>query len=197
MGLYFLWLAWLNSGRRVRLVSGGSDAAALGAGLAGLVLVGPMELLAPESAFLVYGSTAWGMLLVMYGLIVSLVVLVQPPSIVLYNVAFPQVRTLVAQALESLEVETRWAGATVFVPSLGVEFSVDAFGSMRNTLLVATHSYQNLDGWWRLERILRSRLPDVVVGWNPRGPLFAGLACGLLGWCAWSAVYIPALLASK
>ena len=65
---YVLVLGLLNLRRRPFLTSGGCDLTALGIALSGLMFVGPMELLRPESATRSFGNYVWLFLLLFYWL---------------------------------------------------------------------------------------------------------------------------------
>lgn len=164
LGLYLLYLGWLNVRRTPSLVSGTIDTASLGFGLCGVVLVGPFELLAPEEAFLVYSVYAWPMLLVMYSLIVLLIVLLQPPSLILYNVSLEQSQEVLNAAVEKMDSNVQWTGNTLVWPAMGVELTVESFTALRNTKLTGSNVYQNFEGWFRLAQTLQSQLAKVSTG---------------------------------
>ena len=65
LAIYLLLLGAINLSRRPFLITGARDLAALGVAVAGLVVVGPVELLLPEDAIHVYQSYVWLLLVVM------------------------------------------------------------------------------------------------------------------------------------
>lgn len=194
LGLYALFIGMLNLRRRPVVVSGGRDTAALGIGVLGLVLIGPIELLAPEGAFEVYGRIAWAMLLVMYSLTVTLIILLQPPALVVYNLSLADARKVLSRTLEILGCESRWAGNSMVLPALGVELHVESLAGMRNTKLVGTSVHQSLEGWYRLEQALNQAVQVADVPRNPRGVWFLVAGLLLLAAALYGAVQEPAML---
>jgi hypothetical protein len=89
--------------------------------------------------------------------------------LILYNITSDQLRPLLAELLPQLDPETRWAGDSVALPTLGVQFHIDSMGAMRNISLVAAGSTQSSAGWRLLESKLAEALERVEVGRNPRG----------------------------
>ena len=92
LSVYFLMLGILNLYGRPFVTTGARDAAALGIGISGLVIAGPMELFFPEAAASQYGSFVWILLISFYGLCVSLIVLLMRSRIVIYNTSLEQLR---------------------------------------------------------------------------------------------------------
>ena len=69
--VYLLLLGVMNLRGRPLVTTGARDAAALGIGLVGFVIAGPMQLFFPEGAASRFGGWVWLMLIVFYGLCVS------------------------------------------------------------------------------------------------------------------------------
>jgi hypothetical protein len=168
LAAYVLLLAIVNARRRPFLTSGGSDLAALGAALSGLVFVGPLELFRPEAATREFGNYIWLALLVFYWLWVILVVLVSRPRLVVYNINVEELRPVLAEVAGRLDSEARWAGNHLTLPGLGVQLHLDSFDAMRNVSLVSSGGKQNVDGWRRLARELRGSLAPLRTKSNPR-----------------------------
>ena len=166
---YLLLLALVNLRRRPFLTTGGSDLAALGVALSGLVFVGPLELFRPEAATAEFGNYIWLFLLVFYWLWVLLVVLLARPRLVIYNVSAEELHPVLAEAAARLDPDSRWAGNSLALPNLGVQLHLESFDLMRNVSLASSGSRQNLDGWRRLARELATALRPVRVKPNPRG----------------------------
>ena len=59
LAAYLLLVGMVNLRRRPFLTSGGSDLAALGLALTGLVFVGPLDFLRPEPATAEFGNYVW------------------------------------------------------------------------------------------------------------------------------------------
>lgn len=189
LALYFLAVGLMNFSRRPRVVSGTRDTAALGFATAGLLLVGPIELLLPALPVRIT-AYVWLLLLVLYVLIVSLVVLLLAPRIVVYNVNYEQIRPALAETVNQLDPDARWAGGSVSLPRLHVEFFLDDYPFIRNVSLVSTGAPQSYAGWRLLERTLRSQLRESVEtrpnAWGV-GVLVTALAIlGRMGWLIYS-----------
>ena len=96
LAIYFLLLGSLNLSRRPFVTSGTRDAAALGIGIGGFVIAGPIELFLPEAATVRMGVWGWPTCIAFYVLCLSLAVLLMRPRIVIYNVTFEQLRPSLA-----------------------------------------------------------------------------------------------------
>lgn len=179
LALYALVLAAVNLSRRPFLINSARDTAALGMALAGMILVGPFELLAPDIAFDQFQWMAWLMLGALYGLVVTLIILLQRPALVIYNLSLDQLRPVLAELLAAVEPDPRWAGNTVALPSLGVELHVESFPAMRNIRLYSVGDFQSFSGWRRLETALEERLAGVETQPSYRGLAFLSLGIGL------------------
>ena len=89
---YALVLALVNARRRPFLTSGGSDLAALGVAISGLMFVGPLELFRPDAATREFGNYIWLFLLSLYWLGLVLVLLLARPRLVIYNTSSEELR---------------------------------------------------------------------------------------------------------
>jgi hypothetical protein len=185
LALYLLVLGLINFSRRPVVVSGARDMAALGVAILGLLIVGPAELLFPRLPGELTGYF-WLLLLFIYGLLLTLGVLLSAPRIVVYNVTLDQLRSVLSETVNELDPEVRWAGGSLSLPRLHVELYLDDGPSVRNVSLIATSSTQSYAGWRTLEKALRERLRATVE--NPPnawglGVLIAALCLAArMGW---------------
>ncbi len=177
LAVYLVLLGLTNLRRRPLVVSGSRELAALGVALAGLLVIGPMQLFLPDATALRFGRWVWPLLLAFYGLTLTLWALMARPRLVVFNIRPSELRPILGEMAQALDSEARWAGDSLALPSLGVQLRLESFPSMRNVSLVANSDTQSFSGWRRLERSLRSVLAGVEVGPNPRGVgmLLAGL----------------------
>jgi hypothetical protein len=194
LALYGLLLGILNLGRRPFVLSSARDTIALGVGLSGLMMIGPIELIAPENAVRSYGPYVWLMLAMLYSLVVTLVVLVQRPGIVIYNVSLDAFRPALARVVEALEPDPRWAGTTLMLPSQGIELHVETFAPLSNIRLTSVGDQQSTSGWMRLEYALRQALGQVEVRPQPIGAAFVLLAVLLAGSVSYSVAQDPVVV---
>lgn len=178
LSVYLLLLGVINLSRRPLVTNGARDAAALGVGISGLIVVGPMELFLPEDTLNRLGPVAWLLLLAFYGMCLTLFVLLMRPRLVIYNIRPDQVRPILAELVNQLDSKSRWAGECLIMPSLGLQLHVEASPAMRNVQLVATGPHQSYEGWSRLERALTAELREIRGARNPYG--FSLVSFGLL-----------------
>jgi len=169
LSVYLLLLGVINLSRRPLVTNGARDAAALGVGVAGLIVVGPMELFLPEATVWRLGALAWLLLLAFYGMCLTLLVLLMRPRLVIYNIRHDQVRPLLADLVSQLDSKSRWAGECLIMPGLGVQLQLEASPTMRNIQLVAAGPHQSYEGWYKLERALTAELRGIQCARNPYG----------------------------
>ena len=199
VAIYLLLLGAINLTRRPLLVSASRDAAVLGLALSGLVIVGPIALLFPETAASHFGPNGlkyvWAMLVALYGLGLVLVLLIQRPRLVIYNISVDQLRPILAELVDRLDPEARWAGDSLVLPSLGVQLHLDNTPWMRNVSLVSAGPKQDYQGWARLEAALAAVLRQAEVPRNPRGVTLMSIGVFLVGALAWCIVRDPQAIA--
>ena len=190
LAVYLMLLGAINLARRPLLVSGARDAAALGLALSGLVIVGPLSLGFPDLLALRLGPGGvryvWIALVALYGLCLVLVILVLRPRLVIYNIPVDQLRPILAELVDLLDPQARWAGDSLVLPALGVQLHLDNTAWMRNVSLVSAGPKQDEGGWGRLESALRAALGGVEVPRNPRGVTLMSLGLFLGGVLAWT-----------
>src|SRR5690606_36270803 len=107
-----LLLGLIHLTRRPFMTSRARDAAALGVAISGFLLVGPMQLFMPQAAAERFGGYVWLLLLTFYSLVLSLTVLLMRPRLIIYNIPRDQLRAILAQVLNGLDPDVRWAGDT-------------------------------------------------------------------------------------
>ena len=169
LATYLLVLGAINLSSRPLLTTGSRDAAALAIALAGLVVVGPMELFLVEEAAVLYGGWVWAIMLAAYSLTVLLVILLLRPRLVVYNITLDQLRPLLADVVARLDGEARWAGESVVMPQLGVQLHLDASPLVKNVQLVSSGQQQSLVGWRQVEKGLAAALSRTRTSPNPYG----------------------------
>jgi hypothetical protein len=187
LAVYLLLIGILNLSRRSFVVSGIRDAAALGLALSGFVIVGPIELCMPEAASVRFGPYVWVLLLAFYALCLMLGLLLLRPRLIVYNISADQLRAVLADLLDQLDSEARWAGDVLIMPGLGVQLHLDNLAAMRNVSLTSVGSSQDYLGWHRLESALAAALSRAPPKRNTRGAflvaagsaIILGLACAV------------------
>ena len=111
---------------------------------------------------------------------VWLAVLLARPRLIIYNLSGEELRPLLAETARAIDPQSRWAGDSLSLPTLGVQLHVETSHAKRNASLVASGAKQNLAGWRMLATQLHRRVHGLQVARNPRGLSFMVLACLLL-----------------
>ena len=197
VAMYMLLLGAINLSRRPLLVSGLRDTAALAVAISGLIVIGPMELLFPVEAAIVYGPYIWLLLLALYVMCVMLWLLMLRPRLVIYNITADKLRPILAEVVDRLDAEARWAGDSLTLPTLGVQLYVDGFMALRCVSLVSAGGCQNHAGWRRLETALESALAREKVARNPRGISLIGVGLLLILAVVWAIAQNPQAVAQS
>jgi hypothetical protein len=172
---YLVVLGIVNLASRPLVTTGARDAATLAIALAGLVVVGPMELFLVEEAAALYGGWVWGIMLVAYALVVLLLVLLLRPRLIVYNIALEQLRPLLADVVARLDSDARWAGESLVMPRIGVQLHLEAAPLLNNVQLVSSGNAQSLAGWRQLESELATALRRTRTTAHPVGVSLLGL----------------------
>jgi len=193
--IYFLMIGAINLSRRPFLVTGTRDAAALGLALSGFLLVGPIELFFPGALAVRFGPFVWLLMLAFYAMCLVLILLLLRPRLVIYNISVDQLRAVLAQLVDQLDTDARWAGDSLVLPGLGVQLHIDNLSLLRNVSLVATGPHQDYLGWRRLELALRAALSRVEVARNRRGAILVGVGVVVVLWLIAAIAHDPQAVA--
>jgi len=199
VAIYFFLLGVINLSRRPVVVSGGRDAAALGLAVSGLVFVGPMALLFPASVAAHFGPWGtkylWLMFVGLFACCLVFLLLTLRPRLVIYNISTGQLRPILAELVERIDPEARWAGDCLCLPGLGVQLHLEGVGWMRNVSLVSAGPKQDYQGWSRLQAEISAALRSVETPWNIAGLLLLCTGNILVIWLAWAIVHNPQAIA--
>jgi len=196
ISIYLLLIGRVNLARRPFLTTGMRDLLTLAIAVGGLAVVGPLRLFMPTSLAGYLGVWIWAPLISLYGLCALLAVLLTRPRLIVYNVTLEQLRPVLESLASQLDADHRWAGASLVLPNLGVQYVLESAPAMRNVQLIAAgDAGQDLNGWRRLELELRVALRDVRVEPNPRGWSFLVFGVLLAAMLLYSVNERPAELA--
>ncbi len=179
LSVYLLMVGLINLSGWPFVTTGTRDTAALGIGIIGLVVAGPMELFFPEEAASQFGGKVWLLLIAFYGLCVSLIVLLLRSRIVVYNITGEQLKPILTQVAMQIDKKSRWVGDSLLVPDIQVHLHLESVDWLRNVQLVAGGNRQSFEGWRLLEKELRLALRSSRVRPNLLGFLLL-LASGSL-----------------
>ena len=163
LAVYLLLIGILNLRRRPFVTSGARDAAAVGIGISGLMMAGPMELFMPQAAAAQYGSLVWVMMLSFYGLMVSLTVLLMRVRIVAYNITIEQLRPILTKIAMQFDKSSRWSGDGLLIPEKEIHLHLEPALWNRSVQVTASGVSQSYEGWNELEDELRKAVETVEV----------------------------------
>jgi hypothetical protein len=197
LAVYLMLLGFVNVSARPFVTNGARDAAALGVGIGGLVIAGPMELFLPEATAFRFGALVWVVLLVFYGLCLTLFVLLMRPRLVVYNIGRDEIRPLLANLVADLDRDARWAGESLTMPKLGVQLCVETFAPMRIVQLVSAGPRQSYEGWRKLESVLAESLKEARGSRNSIGVTLVGLGVLLAIICTFCMVHDAEMVAQS
>ena len=182
LAVYLLVMGSVNLARRPFVSTGSRDAAALGLSIVGFAVVGPMELFFPEEAASEFGGVwfVWLLMLSLYALGLMLLLLLMRPRLIIYNASSEELRPALARAVERLDQKAMWAADSLVLPTIGVQFHIDAYGAMRTAQLVSSGVRQNYLGWRNLERTLVEELKGTRSQRNPFAFLLVAVGLAML-----------------
>jgi hypothetical protein len=172
LALYFFALAAINSGRRPRMLTGQEDLTAIALGLIGFVMVGPLLYILPIDALAFWGFYTWFFLALLYALVVWFLGAVFRFRVVVYNINAGELKSILEKVGQELDSEARWAGNSLSLPTLGIQFYMTRFSLLRNTSLQSCGPDQDLQGWLRFEKSLHNTLMQHHSEKNNRVPIF-------------------------
>jgi hypothetical protein len=198
LAVYLLLMGLLNLARRPFLTTAPRDIAALGVALAGLILIGPIELFFTRHLavpFIDHMWLFWSLVGSLYLSTLTLVILMARPRISLHNISLEEARRAVADAAQTVDPQACWTGNSLVLPSLGVELALDEFQPLRSVALVSIGRHQSYRGWKLLEAALASSLRGREVPPNPAGVSFVLMGLLLSGVILFRWVSDPAAVA--
>jgi len=92
---------------------------------------------------------------------------------------------VLAEVVARLDPESRWAGESLAMPQLGVQLHIDTTTMMKNVQLVASGPQQDVRGWRRLERELKTALRRANGTPNPYGVSLVMFGVGIAAVVTW------------
>jgi hypothetical protein len=185
LGIYLLVVGLINLGRRPVVVTGTRETLALGLAVAGLVIVGPMQLFMPQDAAARFGWAVWVLLVLFYALCLTLAVMLSRSRLIVYNISLDALRPKLFEAAQRLDHDATASGAALSMPQMRVQLQLEHYPPMHNTSLVATPGAQSASGWRQVEIALRRALQDV-----PATPRTRGLLLLLIGTAILTALWL-------
>jgi len=184
LAAYLLLLGFLNLRRRPIVMSGARDSLLLGLGLFGLVLIGPLELLLPESTAFRFGGYVWLMLGCFYLLSLVLLTMMGQPRIVIYNSNTEAVRQALSRVAREMDEEARWAGDSVVLPTIGMQLCMQQYVTLRNVQLRSIGNDPCFAAWSVLQKNLQRNLKQSPSDRGACGSAFVMFAMAIMAMIA-------------
>ena len=178
LAAYLLMLGAVNLSRRPLVISGTRDWAALGVGVSGLMIIGPIELFFSTMLMRSDGPIFWLLVLGLYGSGWMMLVLHAKPRIVVYNATEDDLRDAAETVSRQIDPAAHWVGDTLMMPDAETQLVLEPFAAMRNLSLAPTGESLNLSLWRQMHLGLRRALRDSQTAPSLHG--FFLLATGVL-----------------
>lgn len=163
LAVYLATLGLLSMRGRPFVTTGARDIGALGIGIVGLVMVGPLELFLPEGPAIHFGGWVWLLLVVFYGLCISLIVLLLRPRLVIYNISMDQLRPLLTEIAKTMDSKSRWTSDSMIIPNRTIHFHLESVDWLNNVQIISTGNRQSFEGWRELELRLREATRTIQI----------------------------------
>ena len=198
VAIYLVLLGVINLARRPLVVSGGATrrhwVGRFRAGLRGAD--GPAFSRERGGPFRAGGHKyLWLMFIGLLAICLIMVLLILRPRLIIYNISVDQFRPILAEVVERMDADARWAGDCLFLPGLGVQLHLESFGWMRNVSLVSSGPKQDYQGWSRLGVELAAALRGIEVPRNLAGLMLLSVGnVSILG-LAWAIIRDPQAIA--
>jgi len=137
----------------------------------------------------------WLMFVGLFATCLVMVLLVLRPRLIIYNISVNHFRPILAEVVERMDTDARWAGDCLYLPGLGVQLHLESSGWMRNVSLVSSGPKQDYQGWSRLERELSAALRGIEVPWNLAGVMLLTIGNFMVIGLAWAIIRDPQAIA--
>jgi hypothetical protein len=163
LAAYLFVLGLVNLLRRPLVTTGTRDLLALGVGLSGLAVIGPIELLTSTPVVIALGPTYWALALGLYASGWILVTMYVRPRLVVYNVGDAELAAALESVARQLDPEAHWAGQTLLLPACQAQWSLEPFPVLWNVSIIGVGECPPPALWRQLETALRHRLAELEV----------------------------------
>ena len=97
LAIYLIFLGLLNLGPSPKVFTGRLDRMYLYAGVSGLVIYGPIQILLPSNAVIRFGDHVWYPMMVLYFFGVLAISMVSRPQLVIYNLSYQDFSLLLSR----------------------------------------------------------------------------------------------------
>ena len=92
----------------------------------------PWHCFLPGPAAIAFGPWVWLLMIVFYGLCVTLWILLARPRLIVHNATIDLIRPILASAATKLDAEVRWAGDSLVLPQANVQLHLESYPPMRD-----------------------------------------------------------------
>lgn len=180
LAVYLIVIGLVNLARRPFVTTGSRDLLALGVGLSGFAVIGPIELLTSTSVVIALGPVYWALVLGLYASGWVLLTMYVRPRLVVYNASEEELAPALEQAARQLDPQAHWAGQTLLLPAWQAQLTLEPFSVMCNVSVVGVGEVPAPAFWRQLELALRQQLAERRVVPNSYGLGMVILAVGML-----------------
>lgn len=184
LSFYLIFLGVINLSRKTRMLTGRQDLIALSFGVAGLMIVGPLQIFLPAAGMIRFGNHVWYPMIVLYLFGVLWLSMISRPRLVLYNLNYDEFLHILERAMEREIWTAQRHGNVVQISELKVQFEIMPVEAMKNITLRATCAEQSSAGWSVFQKTIREELLSHCTVPNASGWIY--LACGIVvaavGW---------------
>ena len=169
LAVYLIVIGLVNLSRRHFVTTGTRDLLALGVGLSGFAVIGPIELLTSSSVVIALGPTYWALVLGLYASGWVLLTMYVRPRLVVYNVSEEELAPVLEQAARQLDPQAQWVGQTLLLPTWQAQLALEPFSVLCNVSVVGVGEVPAPAFWRQLEIALRRQVAESRVVPNSYG----------------------------
>ncbi len=188
LAIYLIFLGLLNLGPRPKVFTGRLDRMYLYAGVSGLVIYGPIQILLPSNAVIRFGDHVWYPMMVLYFFGVLAISMVSRPQLVIYNLSYQDFSLLLSRVKKrEVWMEERF-GNVIQIIDLEIQFEITSVHAMKSVSLCATRGNQSNLGWHELHKMLRRELISYKASPNGFGWIYLASGLVLAAMVGWTSV---------
>ena len=184
LSFYLFFLGIINLSQKTRVLTGRQDLIALSFGIAGLVIVGPLQIFLPPAGMIRFGNHVWYPVVVLYLFCVLWLSMICRPRLVFYNLDSDGFSRIFERVTEREIWTVQRHGDVVQISELKIQFEILPAEAVKNITLRATRGEQSSAGWNALQKAIRDELLSHHTVPSAYGWIY--LACGIVvaavGW---------------
>ncbi|MEC7500846.1 MAG: hypothetical protein VX970_03870 [Planctomycetota bacterium] len=184
LSFYLFFLGVMNLSRKTRVLTGRQDLIALSFGVAGLVIVGPLQIFLPPAGMIRFGNHIWYPVVVLYLFGVLWLSMICRQRLIFYNLKYDAFSRIFERVTEREIWTVQRHGDVVQISELKIQFEILVAEAVKNITLRATRGEQSSAGWNALQNAIRDELLShytvpSVYGWIY---VASGIVVAAVGW---------------